>query len=213
MTSETQLSPGPSCCTDGSILLARTVSSRARVESARRPRGSNFRRIATGYGAMYDNSWPADAVCLHAWNSLARDGEVRDALAYAQATKRQYVHHACQVGEMLNEHDLKHMQERYFYHKQVFVVGRKVLLSAFDRKEYFRFKDKSYAHQNMKATVIEIAAGDAIKMECEGRPSHDNELTLPKEQMAVYSLDSPLTGGPGGVQSLSPNRPYLGIIT
>ena len=136
---------------------------------------------------MCNNSWPEDAVCLHAWNSLARDGEVADALAHARATGRSYVYHVCPVGDKLDESDLKHVQERYFYHRQVFVVGRKVLLSAFDRKEYFRFNDKTYAHQNMKATVVEITTSKAIRVRCEGRPSHDDILTLPREQMSVYS--------------------------
>jgi hypothetical protein len=34
----------------------------------------------------------------------------------------------CEMGETLTEDDLKAVEEHYFYHKQVFVVGRKVLM-------------------------------------------------------------------------------------
>lgn len=120
---------------------------------------------------MLSNATPANGVWLHAWNSLARDGEFRDALAFAQSTGNKYIEHVCEIGEVMTEDDLKAVEERYFYHKQVFVVGRKVLIVGFEQKSYLQFVDGKFAHHNMRATVVDVLDDGRVQVQCEGRPT------------------------------------------
>ena len=136
--------------------------------------------------AMHENAVPPDGVWLHSWNSLARDGEFRDALTSAQATGQKHIVHVCEMGETLTEDDLKAVEERYFYHKQVFVVGRKVLICGFEQKPYLQFADGKFAHHNMRATVIDVLADGQLQVECEGRPIGAAVLLLPKEARKVF---------------------------
>ena len=135
---------------------------------------------------MHENAVPPDVVWLHSWNSLARDGEFRDALTSARATGKKHIVHVCETGETLTEDDLKAVEERYFYHKQVFVVGRKVLICGFEQKPYLQFADGKFAHHNMRATVIDVLADGQVQVECEGRPIGAAVLLLPKEARKVF---------------------------
>jgi len=135
---------------------------------------------------MLQNPICEDAVWLHAWNSLARDGDERDGLAYAARTGAAHIHHICSAAEKLREDDLRSVEERYYYHRQVFAVGRLVLITVTERKAYLQFKDGAYAHHNQVGTVVAILDGTVVQVRCPGRPENDAMLRLPCDRRRVY---------------------------
>ena len=109
---------------------------------------------------------------------------------------REYETHIDPIGAQMREAELRAVEDSYFFHKQAVAIGEPLLLVVTELAQWTRFRDGSSASNNVKVTPMRFergALGDiSIVVECENRPAHDNELTLPMVQKAI---DVPRLGG------------------
>ena len=127
---------------------------------------------------------------LYSWNSEAREAGFNANVAYASRHGLQIVTRIDPVGERMNETELGTLEETYILHKVAVVNGVAGLLVVTDLNSMWKFKDGTSAYNNMVATPVEFKTGpmgsQQIVVECEGRPAHDNRLTLKLVRKDVY---------------------------